>query len=275
MDLTIPSLTTNFIGLNAVLCFLVIILAWANLFGRVKFSQALLGAFSCMMLMLVENMLDSFALAEGSAVVQNAVIHTLYMAAVVVILRTVAQYGIIRSVLAKRFSTTDAALGFAIGFAAIELIVGGISNVTTYTLCVTCNNEGLASILEAAASPEEAAALETMLRDLSVANSWDQFFSSLNRIFYLVQCMSVAAICWYAATQNDAKVLVLAMLCHTIVRLPYGLYVAGLLQNFRAEELLTYALSLGFGYLGMRYYNRLEGKRFHFKGDRLATRLRR
>ena len=275
MDLTIPALTKNLIGLNALICFLLVIVVWAYLFGRVKFSQALLGAFSCVALMLVENLLDSFALAEGSPIVANAVIHTVYIAAFVAILRAGVQYGLIHFQLARRFDGADAALGFAIGFAALELIVGGISNLTTYTLCVTCNNEGLASILANAATPEEAAALETMLTGLAAANSWDQIFSCINRLFYLIQCMSVAVLCWYASTQKDLKVLLLAMLGHSIVRLPYGLYTAGLLTNFRLEELLTYALSLGFGLLAVQYYNRLEGGKFKFKGDRLSTRFRR
>lgn len=275
LDLTIPGLTANLIGLNAIICFLVIIVVWAYLFGRVKFSQAVLGAFCCVVLMLVENLLDNVVLAEGSPILRNAVLHAVYVAAVVAILRAAAQYGVIRLQLSRRFSDTDAAIGFAIGFAAIELIVGGISNVTSYTLCVTCNNEGLASILANAASPEEAEALETMLRQLATANSWDQAFSGINRIFYLAQCISVAVLCWYASTQHDTKVLGLAMLCHTVVRLPYGLYTAGLLQDFRVEELLTYVLSIGFAFLASRYYNRLEGGKFRFRGDRLATRFRR
>ena len=65
------------------------------------------------------------------------------------------------------------------------------------------------------------------------------------------------------------------MLCHTAVRLPYGLYAAGLLTGFRTEEILTYVLTLGFAFVASRYYNQLEGGKFTFKGDRLATRLRR
>ncbi len=275
MELTIPALTKNLIGLNALICFLLIIVVWAYLFGRVKFSQALLGAFCCVVMMLAENLIDSFALAEGSAIVANALLHTLYIAAFVAILRAAVQYGLIRFQLAKRFTGADAALGFAIGFAALELIVGGVSNLTTYTLCVTCNNEGLASILANAATPEEAASLEVMLTGLAQANSWDQIFSCINRLFYLIQCMSVAVLCWYAATEHDSKVLLLAMLGHSLVRLPYGLYTAGLLNSFRLEELLTYALSIGFGLLAVRYYNRMEGDKFKFKGDRLAPRMRR
>lgn len=275
MELTIPALTKNLIGLNSLICFLLVLVVWAYLFGRVKFSQALLGAFSCVVLMLVENLIDSFALADGSAIVANAVVHTVYIAAFVALLRAAVQYGVIRFQLSKRFDSADAALGFAIGFAALELIVGGISNLTTYTLCVTCNNEGLASILANAASPEEAASIEAMLTGLANANSWEQIFSCINRLFYLIQCMSVAVLCWYACTQKDIKVLLFAILGHSLVRLPYGLYTAGLLTDFRAEELVTYVLSLGFGLLAVQYYNRLEGGKFKFKGDRLAVRRRR
>ena len=147
--------------------------------------------------------------------------------------------------------------------------------LTTYTLCVTCNNEGLASILANAATPEEAASIEAMLTGLANANSWEQIFSCINRLFYLIQCMSVAVLCWYACTQKDIKVLLFAILGHSLVRLPYGLYTAGLLTDFRAEELVTYVLSLGFGLLAVQYYNRLEGGKFKFKGDRLAVRRRR
>lgn len=275
MELTIPALTKNLIGLNSLICFLLVLVVWAYLFGRVKFSQALLGAFSCVVLMLVENLIDSFALADGSAIVANAVVHTVYIAAFVALLRAAVQYGVIRFQLSKRFDSADAALGFAIGFAALELIVGGISNLTTYTLCVTCNNEGLASILANAATPEEAASIEAMLTGLANANSWEQIFSCINRLFYLIQCMSVAVLCWYACTQKDIKVLLFAILGHSLVRLPYGLYTAGLLTDFRAEELVTYVLSLGFGLLAVQYYNRLEGGKFKFKGDRLAVRRRR
>ena len=275
MELTIPALTKNLIGLNSLICFLLVLVVWAYLFGRVKFSQALLGAFSCVVLMLVENLIDSFALADGSAIVANAVVHTVYIAAFVALLRAAVQYGVIRFQLSKRFDSADAALGFAIGFAALELIVGGISNLTTYTLCVTCNNEGLASILANAATSEEAASIEAMLTGLANANSWEQIFSCINRLFYLIQCMSVAVLCWYACTQKDIKVLLFAILGHSLVRLPYGLYTAGLLTDFRAEELVTYVLSLGFGLLAVQYYNRLEGGKFKFKGDRLAVRRRR
>lgn len=275
MELTIPALTKNLIGLNALICFLLILVVWAYLFGRVKFSQALLGAFCCVILMLIENLIDSFALVDGSFITSHSVLYALYLAAFVALLRAAVQYGVIHFQLSKRFSDADAALGFAIGFAALELIVGGISNLTTYTLCVTCNSEGLASILANAASPEEAASLEAMLTNLSQANSWDQIFSCINRLFYLVQCMSVAVLCWYAVTEHKPSILLLAMLGHTLVRLPYGFYTAGLLSRFRVEELLTYALSIGFGLLAMLYYNRMEGDKFKFKGDRLSARTRR
>jgi len=114
-----------------------------------------------------------------------------------------------------------------------------------------------------------------MLTQLAAAHSWDQIFSCINRLFYLIQCMSVAVLCWYASTEKDIKVLLIAMLGHSVVRLPYGLYSAGLLSSFRVEELLTYVLSLAFGLLAVQYYNRLEGGKFKFKGDRLATRMRR
>ncbi len=275
MELTIPALTKNLIGLNAIICFILVIVVWAYLFGRVRFSQALLGAFTCIILMLVENLVDSFVLAEGSPIVANAVLYAVYLAAFVAVIRPMAQFAVIKLQLSRRFDSIDAALGFAIGFAALELIVGGISNLTTYTLCTTCNSDGLASILANASGPEEADALEQMLTTLANANSWDQAFSGINRIFYLIQCMSVAVMAWYAATQSDAKVLLWAILGYTVVRLPYGLYTAGLLTSFRLEELLTYALSIGFGLWAVQYYNKLEAHKFKFKGDRLSVRHRR
>ena len=275
MELTIPSLTASFIGLNALICFITVIVVWAYLFGRVKFSQALLGAFCCFVMMLVENLLDSFALAEGSFIVRNAALYTVYMAAAVAILRALMTYGVSRTVLTRRFDSVDAAVGFAIGFAAIELIAGGISNLTTYTLCQTCNKEGLSSILAEVSSPEEAELIENTLRHLAEANSWEQVFSCVNRIFYLVQCVCVAVMCWFAVERKQTAVLGLAMLCHAVVRLPYGLYTAGLLTDFRTEELATYLLTIGFGYLASRYYNQLEGGKFRFKGDRLSVRCHR
>ena len=91
--------------------------------------------------------------------------HALYLAAAAVILRVLVSFGVMKGYLSRKFDTADAALGFAIGFASVELVVGGISNITSYTLCLTCNRDGLASILAAASNPEEAAALESLLRE--------------------------------------------------------------------------------------------------------------
>ena len=50
------------------------------------------------------------------------------------LLRTAAQFAVMRTVLMPRFSDANAALGFAIGFASLELIVGGISCILSRAL---------------------------------------------------------------------------------------------------------------------------------------------
>jgi uncharacterized membrane protein YhfC len=274
-DFTIPSATVTALGASAILCFGGMIVYLIMMFGRVKPRQMVVGLIiNVIMVLLLESNLHTVALADGSPVLDNPVLHMLYLAVVSALIEELSRFVMFRYALGNQYTSADAAVGFAIGFCVAEVVMGGFSNLSAYSLATYLNNNGLETVL--AEAGEEAEALQEQLQIIADTGALTYILSGLNRIFYVAREVSLSVIVWYAATKSGwKKLLPAALLLHIVVRLPDCWYQAGGNLTLLQEEILSYALTIALGCFAAWLYKKLEEPVFHFKIDTLRARRRR
>jgi uncharacterized membrane protein YhfC len=274
-DFTIPSSTVTALGLSAIICFGGMIVYLIMLFGRVKPRQMVVGLIiNVVMVLLLESNLHSVALADGSPVLNSPVTHMLYLAVVSALIEELSRFVMFRYALGNQYSSADAAVGFAIGFCIAEVVLGGFSNLSAYSLATYVNNNGLETVL--AEAGDEADAVREQLQIIADTGALNYVLSGVNRIFYVAREVSLSVIVWYAATKKDwRKLLPLALVLHVLVRLPDCWYQAGGNLSLLQEEIISYALTIALGCFAAWLYKKLEEPVFHFKIDTLRARRRR
>ena len=274
MELVISSGTVTCLAISAALCVALPFIIWIYMWGRVRFSQAIFGfLFSCAVVGL-ENLLDSIFLKEGGYLLSNPMANGIYIAVSLALLQTLGLFGG-SLCLRSKYESADAAVGLAVGFAIMELFVAALSNVMSYALALYCNNNGI-DAMSAAIEPEN---LQNMLSELQViaeTPATTYLLSGFNRVAYTIQIVSLGVLAWFAAKDfNRLWTLALAVALQSLVRLPYGLYTAGVYDNFIREEVLTYLLTAVLAAAAALVYNKLEPKTYKFKAERLRNRRRR
>lgn len=271
-DFTIPSTTVTALGMSTLICFGGMIVYLIMMFHRVTFRQILVGLIiNVVMVLFLESSLHTVFLAEDSVIANSVIYYMLYLAIVSALIEEFSRYVIFRYSLGKQYSSADAAIGFALGFCLTEVIMGGISNLSYYSLASYLNTNGLETMLEEAA--EEAEAVEEQLQAIYDAGALNYILSGFNRVFYVAREAALSVITWYAATRSDQlRLLPAAIGLHILVRLPDCFYQAGGEIPLLAEELLSYALTVGLCALAIYIYKKLEEPVFHFKIDTLRPR---
>ena len=274
MELVISSGTVTCLAISAALCVALPFIIWIYMWGRVRFSQAIFGfLFSCAVVLL-ENLLDSTFLAENGYLMANPLPYAVYLALSLAVLQSLGLFGGCLCIRSK-YDSADAAVGLAVGFAVMELFVAALSNVMSYALALYCNSNGV----EAMAAAVEADNLQNMLDQLQViadTPATTYLLSGFNRVAYTIQIVSLSVLAWFAAKDfSRLWTLAAAIVLQAIVRLPYGLYTAGVFTNFIQEEVITYLLTAVLAAAAALIYNRFEPKTYKFKAERLRARRRR
>ncbi len=273
-DFTISSSTVTALGVSAFICFGGLIVYLIMLYGRVKLRQMMVGLLvNVVMVLLLESSLHSVALADGSFLNSSVIGQMLYLAIVSALIEELSRYAVFRYGLSNQYSSADAAVGFAIGFCLTEVIMGGFSNLSAYSIASYLNSNGLETVL--AEAGEEADALIEQLQTIADTGALTYLLSGINRIFYVAREVALSVIVWYASTKTEwAKLLPAAIALHILVRLPDCFYQAGGNVPLLAEEIVSYALTIGLCIFAAWLYKKLEEPVFHFKIDTLRVRRR-
>lgn len=270
-EIHIEAFTITSLLITAAVCVVAVLAAWYTMRGRIQLSQVILGIFCYVMVMLLENVFDMAASMTGLGT--SGVIYGLYVIISVVLARELLRFAGLKYGVQSNFDTTDASIGFAIGFAGVYLCVCGAYYFNCYTTASEFVSSGAEAFwVNAGADAQEARELLTMIAGQT---GWQFIFTGINRVFFLVREIALTVLLWYAM-QEDGKKLYFALvpLMHLAAMVPDGLFQAGVLENTYVKDAVTCVLSGGIAFLAARQYNAKEDLVSHFKVEKLRTRRR-
>lgn len=271
-EINIESFTVTCLMVTAAICIVAVLVAWYTVRDRIQLSQIILGIFSYILVMLLENIFDLVALNLG--VPQSGLTHGIYIVVSVVLARELIRFAAIKYGVRGNFDKADAAIGFAIGFGGVYLCVCGAYYFNCYTTASEFVKTGMETFVEnSGANSEEALSLLEMI---SSQNAWQFIFTGVNRVFFLVREISLCVLLWYTMEDDGKKIYYLLIpLMHFAAMLPDGLFQADILTNSYVRDILTCLVSGGIAFLAARMYNAKEDQVSHFKLEKLRARRRR
>ncbi len=271
-DIQIPSFTVTCLMVTAIICILSVPVAWYPMRDRVKFSQIILGLFSYILVMLLENVLG--ILSGNLSLPEQGVPVLVYAVVTVVLSRELIRYGAMAFGLRRSFHETDAALGFALGFGGMYLLICGVYYFNLYTAAREVMAQGLDAFLTG--SGADAAEAMNVVESIASQTGWQYVLTGVNRIFYLVRELSLCVLLWYAMEREERRLYyVLVPILHIIAVIPEGMYQAGMLDSTYIRDGAAIVLSAGIAALAALEYRAAEDRTVHFQADRLRARRRR
>lgn len=270
-DIQIESFSVTCLLVTAAMCMVAVLVAWYTVRDRIKLSQIILGIFCYILVMMLENIFDLVALNLGLP--QTGLTYGLYITLSVVLSRELIRFAAMRYGVQSNFGETDAAIGFAIGFAGVYLGVCAAYYFNCYTTASEFLKSGIDAFLaDGGAASEEAVSLLEMIAG---QNPWQFICTGLNRVMFLVREIALCVLLWYAMKDSGNKLYyALVPLLHAAAMLPDGLYQAEILVNSYAKDGLTCVISAGIAFLAARHYNKNEDQVSHFKVEKLRARRR-
>ena len=269
-DIQIPAFTVTCLMVTAIMCILAVPVAWYPLRDRVKFSQIILGLFSYILVMLLENILGMVPLSLP----EQGVPVLLYAVVTVVLARELIRYGAMAFGLRRSFQETDAALGFALGFGGMYLLVCGVYYFNLYTAAREVMAHGLDAFLTGSGAADSEAL--GLVESIAAQSGQQYVLTGVNRIFYLVREISLCVLLWYAMERDDRRFYyALVPVLHLIAVIPEGMYQAGMLSSTYLRDGASIVLSAGIAALAALEYRAGEDQTVHFQADRLRARRRR
>lgn len=273
MEYQFEAFVQTSLAITAAMCILAILVAWYTVRNRIQLSQIILGVFSYLLVMLLENVLDTVAVMAG--VPNSGLVYGLYITLSVVIAREIIRLGAMQFGLKSNFDATDAAVGFAIGFAGVYLGVCASYYFNCYTLVTEYMSSGADAFwVNVGADAEEARSLMDVV---AAQTGWEFILTGLNRVCFLVREIALSVLLWYAMSdKGDRKIyFLLVPVMHLAAMIPDGLYQAGVLTSSLLKDILTCVLTAGVAFVAAREYNKRENLVAHFKVEKLRARRRR
>ena len=269
-EIYIPGFTVTCLLITSIICIVAVLVAWYTVRSRVKFSQIILGIFCYVLVMLLENVLGLADPGLSSGGIGYAIYITLSM----VIAREVIRFLAMRFGVKANFDDTDAAIGFALGFAGTYLFICGAYYFNCYTTASEYVKTGLdAFVLNTGADAEEALRL---LETIAAQGPWQFICTGVNRVFFLVREIALCVMLWYAMGDSGRKLMYLLVpLMSFVALLPDGLYQAEVLENSYLKDAVTCVISSAIAFWASRMFNAREDQVAHFQLERLRARRRR
>lgn len=270
-DIQIEAFTLTALMITAALCIVAVLAAFYTMRGRIQLSQIILGIFCYMMVRMLESIFDMAASMAG--VPLTGLSYGLYMILSVVLARELIRFAGLKYGVQGNFDGTDAAVGFAIGFAGAYLFVCGAYYFNCYTTAREFISAGAENFwINVGADAQEAEDLLTLIGGQS---GWQFIFTGVNRVFYLVREIALTVLLWYALREDGKKLyFLLVPLMHLLAMVPDGLFQAGVLENAYLKDAITCVLSGGIAFLAARQYNQKEDLVAHFQVEKLRARRR-
>ncbi len=270
-EIQIESFTVTSLVVTAAMCVAALLVAWYTVRDRIHLSQIILGVFSYILVMLLENVLDLMSVNLGLP--QEGLAYGVYMALSVVVARELVRFVAMRYGVRGNFNNTDAAIGFALGFAGVYLGVCAAYYFNCYTVASEFTKSGLETFLANAGTDSEEAL--SLLEQIAAQNGWQFVFTGVNRVFYLVREIALSVLLWYALADDGKRwYLALVPLLHLAAMVPDALFQAGLMESSYVRDVLTCLISGGIAFVAARQYNAREDQVSHFKVERLRARRR-
>ena len=260
------------VAVTAAICLLAVLIAWYTIRHRIAMSQVILGMFSYMLAMLVENV---FNMVQGSAGIPESGFTTLlYLIVSVVVSRELVRLLMMKYTLVTHFDNADSALGFALGFAGFYLLVCAVYYFEIFSAVNEYLKTGTDAFF-ASAGTEAESAYEFLLQSTEMTGA-QYIMVGLSRAFFLVRELGLCVLLWYAMKEERMRLwLVLVPLLSAAAYLPDRLYTAGMLTDQMVRDIATYVLSAGIIAIAAVAYNRREDQVAHFKVEKLRARRRR
>lgn len=270
-EIQIEAFTVTALLITAALCIVAVLAAFYTMRSRIQLSQIILGVFCYVMVRMLESIFDMVASTAGLPM--TGPLYGLYMIVSVVLARELVRFAGLKYGVQSNFDGTDAAVGFAIGFAGAYLCVCAAYYFNCYTTAKEFISSGADSFwVNAGENAQEARDLLTLIAGQS---GWQFVFTGVNRVFYLVREIALTVLLWYAMREDGKKsYFLLVPLMHLAAMVPDGLFQAGVLENSYLRDAVTCVISGGIAFLAAQQYNKKEDLVAHFQVEKLRTRRR-
>ncbi len=271
LDIQIEAFSVTSLMITAAMCILAVLVAWYTVRDRIQLSQIIVGIFCYILVMLLENVFD--ALAGTVGLPATGLTYGLYIVLSVVVSRELIRFLGMRYGIKGNFDGTDAAIGFAIGFAGVYLCVCGAYYFNCYSTAREFTKNGAEAFWANVGT--DAAEAEQLLQMIAGQSGWQFIFTGLNRVFFLVREVALSVLLWYAMADGGKKLWYgLIPVMHVVAMVPDGLYQAEIMTNTYVKDILTCVISGGIAFLTARQYNAKEDLVSHFKVEKLRARRR-
>lgn len=270
--ISFDSFTSNALLITAAICLLAILVSWYTVRGRIQLSQVILGLFAFVLVMMLENI---FSVAwDPAKMPTTGGIYALYLVLSIVVSREVIRIAVMKFGLVDRFNDTDAAIGFALGFAGLYLFTCAAYYFNLYTAVREFISSGAeAFVVNSGSDAQEA---YDLLVTIGEQTGWQYIFTGVNRAFYMVREIALSVLVWYGISDEKKRFwLIVAPLMHLVAMLPDCMFNAGMFDNSYAKDVVTFLLSGAIAFVASRAYNQNEDQVAHFEVEKLRARKRR
>ena len=268
---SIESFTGTVLIITAAVCLAAVFVAWYTVRTRIRWSQVILGIFSYLLVMILENVIGS--VCSSMNIQETGMSYAIYLILSVVISREIIRFAVIQFGLCPRFSDTDSAVGLGIGMAGFYLLICCAYYFNCYSAVEAYLSDPTEFFLSSGSDSQEA---YNLLLAIAGQDSWEFIFTALNRVFYLVREISLCVLAWYGLTSGKMRrCLFLVPILHLICVIPDSLYAADLFDNSYISNILTCLLSAGTAAIAAFTYNRTEDQAAHYEFEKLKARRRR
>lgn len=268
----IEGFTATALLLTAAICILAIFVAWYTVRSRIQLSQVILGVFSYVLVMMLENI---FSVAWNPETMPTVgITYAVFLMLSIVVSREVIRFVTMKFALVDRFRDTDAAIGFGLGLAGFYLFTCAAYYFNLYTTVNEYLKSGAEAFFVSVGTDAEEA--YNLLLSITEQTGWQYIFTGVNRAFFLVREIALSVLVWYGLTDDKMRrLLVAAPLMHLVCMVPEGLYSASMIDSSYVKDVLTYVLTGGVAFVAAKAYNTKEDQVAHFKVEKLRTRKRR
>lgn len=270
--ISFDSFTSNALLITAAICLLAILVSWYTVRGRIQLSQVILGLFAFVLVMMLENI---FSVAwDPAKMPTTGAVYAIYLVLSIVVSREVIRIVVMKFGLVDRFNDTDAAIGFALGFAGLYLFTCAAYYFNLYTAVREFLSSGAeAFVVNSGSDAQEA---YNLLVTIGEQTGWQYIFTGVNRAFYMVREIALSVLVWYGITnEKNWFWLIVAPLMHLVAMLPDCMFNAGMFGNSYAKDVVTFLISGGIAFVASRAYNQNEDQVAHFEVEKLRARKRR
>lgn len=268
----IEGFTATSLLITTGICLAAVFVAWYTVRSRIQFSQVILGLFSYVLVMLLENVFSLLGLQAGLG--YSGIGYGLFLTASIVVSRELIRALSVKLVLEPRYDGADAALGFGLGFGGFYLL----TCAAYYFNCYTTVNQFLSVGAESFFSSMDQGNQEAydLLQSIAGQNGWQYIMTAINRVFFLTREMAFSLLVWYGLSDQKSRWCLIAVpVMQFAAMLPDSLQSAMVLTNTYVKDAITYVISGGILFLAAKVYNSREDQVAHFQVEKLHARRRR